>query len=85
MLNNTRGNKLDPERGWVWKFETWNSKCPKSCEDYDEDQEEFEIDAYTRVWLDPNKQMGDLMTQEEGLSDLPPIPPHLNPFEVRYA
>lgn len=46
MLNKTRRSKADPER---------NSKCPKPCVDNDEDQEEFKKDAFTRVWIGPDK------------------------------
>jgi hypothetical protein len=39
------------DREWLYKFQTWESKCPKTIADFDDDHEAFIEWAYSRVWL----------------------------------
>ena len=52
----------DDSRDYVYRFETWQSRCPKTIEDYDDDRDLFLREAYERVWKDPGKQLGEFMT-----------------------
>ena len=72
------------DREWLYKFQTWESKCPKTIADFDDDHEAFIEWAYSRVWLQPNKYMCEYLTQEEGKEDRPPLPDHLDPWVVRF-
>ncbi len=76
---------ISEDKEWVYEFQTWKSKCPKSIADFDDDKELFMDWAYSRVWLDPSKYLCEYMTQEEGIAERPPIPDHLDPWAVNYA
>ena len=71
------------DREWVYLFQTWDLKCPKTCEDFDNDHEKFIEWAYSRVYREPHKYMVEYLTQEEGREERPPLPDYLAPFEIR--
>jgi len=49
-------------RKWLFGFETWGSRCPKSFSDF-KDREDFEKFAYEVIWqLDPDRYNTELLT-----------------------